>query len=123
MFRKRRRLPLFLALVTGVAVAAAIVYVVRRPNLPAQGSVEYEDMSRAFHRGLAALDVGLLDNARQEFTRATQIVPDEPAGWANLGLALIRLGDVNAAADPINHALMLAPRDPQIALLAGRMEI
>ena len=35
----------------------------------------------------------------EDFTRATQIVPEEPAAWANLGLALIRLGDVNAAGE------------------------
>src|SRR4051812_5299721 len=80
-------------------------------------------MSGAFYRGLAALDVGLLDNARQDFARSTQIVPEEPAAWANLGLALIRLGDVNAAADPIGRAVTLAPRNAKVALLAGRMEI
>ena len=40
-------------------------------------------MTRAFYRGLAELEVGLLDNARQDFARATQIVPEEPAGWAS----------------------------------------
>jgi len=99
------------------------VYLHRQPRLPEQGSRPYQDMTRAFYRGLAELEVGLLDNARQDFTRATQIVPEEPAAWANLGLTLIRLGDANAAAEPIGHAVTLRPRDAAIALLAGRMEI
>ena len=39
-----------------------------RPSLPAPGSEPYEQISRAFYHGLAALEVGLLDDARQQFT-------------------------------------------------------
>ena len=106
-----------------IGVIGAAGYLLLRPRLPAQGSEKYEAMSREFYRGLAALDVGLLDTARQDFARSTQIVPEEPAGWANLGLSLIRLGDANAAAEPIGRAVQLAPRDSQVAMLAGRMEI
>ncbi|HEY7447669.1 MAG TPA: tetratricopeptide repeat protein, partial [Vicinamibacterales bacterium] len=57
----------------------------------------YEAMTRTFYRALAHLDVGLLDNARQEFTRATELVPEEPAAWANLSLAQVRLGEFDNA--------------------------
>ena len=112
-----------MVLLAALAAAGAAIYLLTAPRLPAQGSAQYEEMLRAFYRGLAELEVGLLDNARQDFARATQVIPEEPAAWANLGLALIRLGDVEAAADPIGRAATLAPSDPQVALLAGRMEI
>ena len=46
-----------------------------------------QEVTRAFYRGLAALEVGLLDDARDQFARATELAPDEPASWANLALA------------------------------------
>jgi tetratricopeptide (TPR) repeat protein len=117
----RRGLIVALAVVVA-AVAAAVVYL-RRPSLPAPGSPAYEEVSRAFYHGLAALEVGLLDDARQQFTTATGAVPEEPASWANLGLAQLRLGELDAAVMPIERAVELAPANVDIALLAGRMEV
>lgn len=112
--------------VVAVAAIAAIVLavvLVRRSAGPSPGSDTYEQVTRAFYRGLAALEVGLLDDARREFTSATELVPDEPASWANLGLTRLRLGELDAAAEPIERALMLAPDNPDLVLLASRMEI
>ena len=106
-----------------VAVIAAGVLLWRRPSLPAPGSEPYEQVTRAFYHGLAAMEVGLLDDARQRFTRATQIVPQEPAAWANLGLAQLRLGELDAAAAPVERARQLAPGNADVVLLAARMEI
>src|SRR6188768_163094 len=111
-----------------VAAAAALalvagVYYVRRPSLPAPGSEPYEQISRAFYHGLAALEVGLLDDARQQFTQATTLVPEEPAAWANLGLAQLRLGELDAAVMPVERALELAPSNVDVVMLAGRMEV
>jgi len=61
-----------------VAIAAAVLYL-RRPSLPGPDTPVYEQVSRAFYHGLAALEVGLLDDARQQFTTATTVVPQEPA--------------------------------------------
>ena len=104
--------------------AAAVVFVLRSrgPSLPAPGSDTYEQMTRAFYWGLSALEVGLLDDARQQFTKATTIVPEEPAAWANLGLTQLRLGELDAAAAPIERALALAPNNGELVLLAARME-
>ena len=113
-------LSLLIALVAGGGLT---IYLLRRPHLPDQGTPQYEQATRAFYRGLAALDVGLLDNARQDFTGATETIPEEPASWANLGLSLIRLGELDAATGPIARAQALAPANPDIALLAGRAEI
>ena len=108
-----------------VLLAGAVVFFVLRgrgPSLPAPGSDTYEQMTRAFYWGLSALEVGLLDDARQQFTKATTIVPEEPAAWANLGLTQLRLGELEAAAAPIERALALAPDNGDVVLLAARME-
>ncbi|HEY6509392.1 MAG TPA: tetratricopeptide repeat protein, partial [Vicinamibacterales bacterium] len=112
---------LLVAAAAALALVAAVVYL-RRPSLPAPGSETYDEISRAFYHGLAALEVGLLDDARQQFTRATTLVPEEPAAWANLGLAQLRLGELDAAVMPVERALELAPSNVDIAMLAGRME-
>jgi tetratricopeptide (TPR) repeat protein len=109
----------------GVLLAGAAIFFVLRgrgPSLPAPGTDTYEQMTRAFYWGLSALEVGLLDDARQQFTKATTIVPQEPAAWANLGLAQLRLGELDAAAAPVERALELAPNNGDVVLLAARME-
>ena len=105
------------------AIAAGILVVRSLTGLPRPGSEKYEQVTRAFYRGLAALEVGLVDDAKREFTAVTTQVPEEPAAWANLGLAHLRLGELDEAATPIEQALMLAPDNADLALLAGRMEI
>lgn len=103
-------------------VAISVLILQRRAALPSPGSQTYEETTRAFYHGLAALEVGLLDDARQQFTSATALVPREPASWANLGLAQMRLGELDAAAQPIERALSLAPDNSDLVLLAARME-
>jgi tetratricopeptide (TPR) repeat protein len=110
------------AIVVAAALAIAAVVLLRRQSLPSPGSDAYEQTTRAFYHGLAALEVGLLDDARQQFTSATRLVPREPASWANLGLTQMRLGELDAAAEPIQRALSLAPDNSDLVLLAARME-
>ncbi len=107
----------------GTLLAGAVaIFVLRGPALPEPGSETYEQVTRTFYWGLSALEVGLLDDARQQFTTATTLVPDEPASWANLGLTELRRGELDAAVAPIERAQMLAPGNPDIAMLAARME-
>src|SRR5687767_1726929 len=80
---------------------AAYLLTRRDPGLPAADTPAYEQATRQFYRGLAALQVGLVDQAKQEFTGATAVAPGEPAAWANLGLAHLRLGEFDAAAPAI----------------------
>jgi hypothetical protein len=111
-----------LGVIVAIFVGAA-VYVWRLGALPTPGSSTYEETTRAFYHGLAALEVGLLDDARQQFTTAATLVPREPASWANLGLTQMRLGELDAAAEPIQRALALAPDNSDLVLLAARMEL
>jgi tetratricopeptide (TPR) repeat protein len=107
------------ALIAMIAVGAVVW---QRRQVPEPGTETYEQTTRAFYHGLAALEVGLLDDARQQFTSATMLVPREPASWANLGLTQMRLGELDAAAEPIQRALSLAPDNSDLVLLAARME-
>ena len=120
----RHTVKLVLAVIVAISAVAAAVFVWRTQKaLPVPGSPVYEQASRAFYKGLASLEVGLLDDAKREFTTVTTTIPEEPAAWANLGLAHLRLGELEAAAEPIGRALMLAPENVDLVLLAGRMEI
>jgi len=117
-----KRTPWIVAIVVIAVLAIGVVIYTRRQSLPEPGTDTYEQTTRAFYHGLAALEVGLLDDARQQFTSATTLVPREPASWANLGLTQMRLGELDAAAEPIQRALSLEPGNSDMALLAARME-
>ena len=103
-----RRNFLYLGIVLALIASGVIAREVltrRRAGLPPAGSEAYEQATRQFYRGLAQLQVGLIDAATQEFTHAADLAPDEPAVWANLGLAHLRLGDFDAAATAIERAV------------------
>jgi len=110
--------------VVALAIAAAGGYLLlgSRSRLPTADSPVYEDTTRAFYRGLAELDIGLLDDAKRDFGKATELVPDEPASWANLGLAHLRLGEFDAAQTPIDKAVSLAPSASDLVFLRGRLQ-
>src|SRR3954454_3610863 len=91
------RLAAILAIATGCS----------RPRVPGVNSPAYEDTTRTFYRGLAELQVGLLDDAKRDFGKATELAPGEPAAWANLGLAHLRLGEFEPAKPPIDKAVSL----------------
>src|SRR3982751_3864958 len=84
------------------------------PKLPEKNSKEYNDAVRAFFVGLAALQVGDDVRAESELTRATQLAPDEPASWANLGLLSLRQRNLDAAAERLTQAQTLAPDNSRI---------
>src|SRR3954471_19615076 len=107
-----------------VLVVAALIAAAAgcsRNRLPPAGSPVYEDTTRAFYRGLAELQVGLLDDAKRDFGKGTELVPGEPAAWANLGLAHLRLGEFDLAAAPVEKAVSLSPSTSDLVLLRGRL--
>jgi len=104
----RRTLVILLLAVPIAAGAAVYWWTSRTAGLPQPGSAEYEQATRYFHRGLAGLQVGLLDGAIEDFTRATTIAAGEPAIWANLGLTHLRLGAFDAAMPAVARAAELA---------------
>ncbi len=118
---RRSLLPFAIGLVAaGVGVW---FFVTRGGDLPQPGSRAYEQTTRFFHRGLAQLEVGLLEAAVDDFAQASTTAAAEPAIWANLGLTHVRLGAFDAAEPAIARAGALAPDNASIAFLRGRLEI
>ena len=105
-----------------LAVAVVAAGCSRAPRAPEPGSAVYENTVRSFYRALAELQVGLLDDAKRDFGKATELAPGEPAAWANLGLAHLRLGEFDTAKPPIDKAVDLDPNSSELIFLRGRLE-
>ncbi|WP_165220745.1 FG-GAP-like repeat-containing protein [Aquisphaera insulae] len=125
----RGPLIVLIAVVLLVTLAAGLFLVRRRApapesagGLPAPGSEAYRAMVSAFHEGVAALDADAADRARAALTRATRLVPEEPAAWADLGLLKLRQGDHDGAAVDLERARSLAPDSAAIEALLGLLE-
>ena len=91
-------------------------------KLPAKASKEYNEVVRAFYIGLAALQVGDDVRADSKLAQVTQLVPAEPAGWANWGLLALRQRNLDSAAERLERARSLAPENDQIHYLRGLLE-
>lgn len=91
-------------------------------NLPAKDSKNYTDAVTAFHVGVAALDAGEDIRAQSKLASVTQLAPEEPAGWADLGLLSLRQNKLDEAATHLDKARALAPDNPAILLIAGLLE-
>ena len=90
-------------------------------GLPSAGSAEYRETVRVFHRGLASLEVGLLSDARDQFVRASELAPREPAVHANLAVARVGVGDDEGATSALETAYALAPESAAVAFLQGQL--
>ncbi|HTU98941.1 MAG TPA: FG-GAP-like repeat-containing protein, partial [Luteitalea sp.] len=77
----------------------------------------YREAVVAFHTALAAIDTSQELLAREKLDRVVALVPQEPAGWANLGLLLLRQQETTAAKERLDKAAALAPQSAAIARL------
>ncbi len=93
-----------------------------RHHLPEPGSPTYEEYDDAFYRGLAGLDADIPDVAEPSLTRAIELIPEEPAAWADRGLFYIRKNQLDNAARDLEQARKLAPDNPGIEQLLGILE-
>lgn len=127
----RRLTWLFLTVAALIALTAGgILYwrLSRRPHpgagraLPGPGSETYREMVSAFFAGVVALDADAPELARVKLSRALELVPGEPAAWANRGLLSIRLQDYEAAVRDLVRARNLAPEVGAIERLFGLLE-
>ncbi len=82
----------------------------------------YRETVSAFYTGLAAMQTSQEVLAREKFLRVTTLVPDEPAGWANLGLLLMRLQQLDEAVQALTKAATLAPKNAPIERLLALAE-
>jgi Tfp pilus assembly protein PilF len=91
-------------------------------KLPEKSSAEYRALVSAFYIGLAALQVGDDARADAKLKQATELAPDEAAGWADWGLLALRRREFDAAAERLEKARSLAPDNAQIYVLLGVLE-
>src|SRR5215204_6477963 len=82
----------------------------------------YRQAVTAFYVSLAAMQTSQDLHARQELERLIQLVPEEPAGWANLGLLLLRQQQIDEASSRLARAAELAPRNAHIERLLALSE-
>ncbi len=92
------------------------------PKLPGKNSKIYADAISDFYVGLAALQVGDDVHAESKLSQLAQLVPGEPAGWANWGVLALRQRNYDAAAQRFGHARSLAPQNDHIYYLLGLLE-
>ena len=91
-------------------------------KLPEKGSKAYADVVSAFYVGLAALQVGDDVHAESKLSEVAQLVPSEPAGWANWGVLALRQRNYDVAAQRLERARDLAPQNDQMYDLLGILE-
>jgi cytochrome c-type biogenesis protein CcmH/NrfG len=91
-------------------------------KLPEKGTKAYADVVSAFYIGLAALQVGDDVHAESKLAEVTQLVPTEPAGWANWGVLALRQRNYDEAAQRLERARDLAPQNDQVFDLLGILE-
>ncbi len=92
------------------------------PKLPDKNSKVYADVVSVFYVGLAALQVGDDVHAESKLSEVTQLVPSEPAGWANWGILALRQRNYDTAAQRLDRARDLAPKNDHIYDLLGILE-
>jgi Tfp pilus assembly protein PilF len=96
-----------------------------KSELPAvldQSSPEFAECASAFYVGVAALQVGDFARAEQRLTRVTELAPQEPAGWANLGLLSLRQKDFELGFERLEKARNLAPERSEFYVLLGYLD-
>jgi Tfp pilus assembly protein PilF len=115
----RRRIALLLLL---VSLAIALPACHSSPKLPVRGSQAYANAVSTFYIGLAALQVGDDVHAESKLSQLTQLVPTEPAGWANWGVLALRQRNYDVAAQRLERARDLAPQNDHVFDLLGILE-
>lgn len=105
------------AIVLAVAVGATVVW--RRPA----AGPEYasEELVTDFFTSLAALDVEENERAVKVLEQATASQPNEPALWANLAVAHLRLRRMDLANESLQRAEQLTGDDPRINTLKAEI--
>jgi Tfp pilus assembly protein PilF len=91
----------------------------RTPKVP---EPVYREAVVAFFTALAAMQTSQETLAREKLARLVEIVPDEPAGWANLGLLALRQNELDEAAQRLAKAAELAPKNAHVQRLLGLLE-
>ncbi len=72
--------------------------------------------------GIAYLEEDRPIDAEPAFRRVIELAPGEALGYANLGIALLRLGQLDAAASQLEQARRVDPGSVEVLLLAAEVQ-
>jgi len=111
-----------LAVVASIAIVALLFWRGSAGTLPRPGSDTYRKLVSSFYTGVTALEVDANEQAQISFSRAIELVPEEPAAWADRGLLKLRLGDFEAAARDLERARKLAPESGAVEQLLALLD-
>ena len=92
------------------------------PSLPGPGSEAYSRYASSFYQGLAGLQIGDDVQAETSLSKASTIIPEEPAAWTDWGILALRQRTYDQAAERLSRAHVLAPQNDQIEYLLGLLE-
>ena len=82
----------------------------------------YNQMVSHRNLGLAYLEEERYSDAANEFKMLVKTAPNEPLGYANLGLTYMRMsGKLKQSEEWLQKALELVPNDPDIRLLLAKV--
>lgn len=82
----------------------------------------YRRMVDAFYTGTAAVSAGDDTQAVSQLTKATQIVPNEPAPWYNLTFLALKQLNLDAAAAALKHARETSVPSAELEFLTGLLD-
>ena len=120
--RRWRWVVLGLAVVLAAGAGIAAWLWLRPKPLPERGSPEYVEYVRLFQVGVAVLESAFKpEMAEDRLTKAIDLVPGEPAAWADRGLLHLRNGNLPKATSDLKRAHALAPDNTAIEALLGQL--
>lgn len=80
---------------------------------------EWEELDRLRTVGLAYLEEERAADAAAAFARLAELAPEEPLGPADLAVARLRQGDLEAARRAAGEAVGRGPADPEVRVIAA----
>jgi len=100
----------------------------RRPDLASEHYYEALRVDPGFspsRSNLAHLlfDGGRYEDALVQFKRLIEVAPLDPHAHAGLAATLLHLERIDEAVDVVSNALAFAPEEPELLILAARVEI
>ncbi|MEO8165718.1 MAG: tetratricopeptide repeat protein, partial [Betaproteobacteria bacterium] len=113
----------FFAIVAVLTMCAVTYWKLRsaRTNAPITPDVASVEVVADFFTSLAALDVEESELAARVLKKAVRLEPREPALWANLTVAHMRLRDMDSAHKTLETAMSLASGSRELALLQAEV--
>jgi hypothetical protein len=102
--------------------ALALLILIACSREPAISDDAYRQAVTAFYTGLAALQTSQDVLARRELERVTELAPREAAGWANVGLLLLRQQQIDEGSQRLARASELAPENAHVERLLALSE-